>query len=72
VEGHLLLSLDIEGVGEIGQLIIREAAYRVCSMDPPHPAEKWERKLWATRPLIWCYENAGTILRAFPRARIRK
>ena len=64
--------LDLDQVGELGQLIIREAAYRICSMDPPHPAEKWERKTWAKRPLIQCYESAGTILRAFPRARIRR
>jgi hypothetical protein len=64
--------LDIEDVGEIGQLIIREAAYRICSKDPPNHAEKWERKLWAKRPLTWFYESAGDMLRAFPRSRMRR
>jgi hypothetical protein len=65
------VGLDVDGVGELGQLIIREAAYRICSMNPPHPSEKWERMLWAKKPLLWCYESAGSILRAFPRARLR-
>jgi hypothetical protein len=64
--------LDIDHVGELGQLIIREASYRICSKDPPHPAEKWERKTWAKRSLPWCYEAAGTMLRAFPKTRIRR
>ena len=64
--------LDVEGVGELGQLIIREAAYRICAGDPPAGVEKWQRKLWARKPLTWCYENAGSIVRAFPKARLRE
>lgn len=64
--------LDVEGVGELGQLIIREAAYRICTKDPPHPAERWERRLWAKQPLAKCYDAAGTMLRAFPEARMRR
>jgi hypothetical protein len=63
--------LDIENVGEIGQLIIREAAYRICSFNPPHPADKWDRLKWGKYSLVSCYESAGTILRAFPNSRIR-
>ena len=62
--------LDIEHVGELGQLIIREASYRVCAGHPTPDVEKWQRKLWAKKSLHWCYESAGTILRAFPRSRI--
>lgn len=63
--------LDLDNVGELGQLIIREAAYRIVSMNPPHPAEKWERKTWARASLGWCYETAGSVLRAYPSMRIR-
>lgn len=57
---------------ELGNLLIREAAYRICSVNPPHPAEKWERKTWGQlMTLEECYMHAGTILRAYPRARFR-
>ena len=56
---------------ELGAAMIREAAYRICSKNPPHPAEKWERRTWARLTVEQCYDHAGTILRAFPQARYR-
>jgi hypothetical protein len=63
--------LDVEGVGEIGQLMIREAAYCVCAMYRGQLGEKWERLLWSRFSLEKCYDLAGTIIRAFPEYRYR-
>ncbi len=63
--------LDVADVGELGQLMIREAAYCVCAKYRGHFSERWERLMWARFSLEKCYEFAGTMIRAFPRTRFR-
>ena len=62
-------------LGPLGQLLIREASFRICSLDRPNKAGTLTveglRQYWGGAPLRWCYERAGTILRAFPAARFR-
>lgn len=63
--------LGDDDIWPLGALMIREAAYRICSPNPPHAAEKWERRNWAKKKLDWAYRQAGNVVRAFPASRIR-
>lgn len=66
----------LQELGPLGQLIIREASYRIASLEVPGLSaggldpDRF-RRYWAKAPLRWCYEQAGTLLRAYPFARYR-